>query len=317
MGVALAWKRAPGLAALATAMTAVAAASCAPGDGLLTGPALDDRPAAALTAAAARPIPTRAAPPTRGPGHTTPLTVPPLSIPGSEPDADDLTVAPPVPSAPSAPSAPTVPPTLPAVGAGDVEGLAALFGCLPDGARSNGWTVRFAGYGCAAIGVDGGSVLALRPRAAASADATHAGLVLGPSLSSRDAAARFRVRVFTARQLRTGSAPNPWEVAWVVWHYTDDDHFYYFIAKPNGWELGKRDPAYPGGQRFLATGSERRFPVGQWYDVDVAQRGATITVSVDGRTLVMFEDRERPYTAGAVGLYSEDAAVVGREPAAG
>ena len=58
----------------------------------------------------------------------------------------------------------------------------------------------------------------------------------------------------TVRQVRNGPA-NPWEVAWLLWHYTDDQHFYSIVLKPNGWELGKEDPAYPGAQRFLATGA--------------------------------------------------------------
>jgi hypothetical protein len=101
-------------------------------------------------------------------------------------------------------------------------------------------------------------------------------------------------------------------VGWLVWHYVDDEHFYYFIPKPNGWELGKRDPAYRGGQRFLATGAAPQFPVGQWHDVTVTQSGATITVRVNGRELVTYTDRESAYTRGHVGIYSEDAAIVGR-----
>jgi hypothetical protein len=190
--------------------------------------------------------------------------------------------------------------------------------CLADGATRGGWQVRYAGHGCARIAAGDGAGdarVVLTPRAAASRGATHGSLALGPRLSSLAAPARFRIRVHTARQLRTGSAPNPWEVAWVVWHYADDAHFYYFIPKPTGWELGKRDPAYPGGQRFLATGADRRFPVGAWYDVEVAQRGRTITVAVDGVPVVSAVDGERAYTRGHVGVYAEDASVTARDVA--
>jgi hypothetical protein len=112
----------------------------------------------------------------------------------------------------------------------------------------------------------------------------------------------------TVRQLRTGSAPNPWEAAWALWHYTDNEHFYYVILKPNGWELGKEDPAYPGAQRFLATG-ESPFPIGPTYTVRVRQIGNVTTVWADGRQLVSFTDNERPYRSGAIGLYNEDAEV--------
>ena len=111
----------------------------------------------------------------------------------------------------------------------------------------------------------------------------------------------------TTRQLRTGSAANPWEVSWVLWHTTDSDHFYYFIVKPNGWELGKKDPAYPGGQRFLATGSVPSFPIGQWYRIGIRQSAETITVSVNDLPITTFADYERPYSSGRIGMYSEDA----------
>jgi hypothetical protein len=84
------------------------------------------------------------------------------------------------------------------------------------------------------------------------------------------------------------------------------EDFYYLALKPNGWELGKRDPSYPGGQRFLATG-ENAYPIGFWYSVEIEQRGATQTARVDGRRLTTFTDRERPYLGGSVGLYAEDA----------
>ncbi len=284
-------------AALATltslTMTSLLIAGCTADDALAPTPRTAPRAPLPPSASAPAPVPTA---PTSAPPTTTPATAPA-----------------------------TTPATTPAAGSpelGDVDALLAAFGCLTDGARRGAWTVRFAGFGCAALGGEEPAaaestgaaepVVALSPRAATSPEATHAGLVLGPALSSGDGAARFRARVYTARQLRTGSAPNPWEVAWVVWHYADDAHFYYFIPKPNGWELGKRDPAYPGGQRFLATGDDRRFPVGAWYDVEVTQRGAAITVSVDGRPVVAFTDAERPYLAGSVALYSEDAAVVAR-----
>ena len=106
------------------------------------------------------------------------------------------------------------------------------------------------------------------PWPATSPAETHASLVTGP-VAVGDMT--LEVSSTTTRQLRTGSAPNPWEVAWVLWHYSDNVHFYYFVAKPNGWELGKADPAYPGAQRFLATGSSPSFPIGPWYRVRMSR----------------------------------------------
>ncbi|MDH6519748.1 hypothetical protein M2163_003267 [Streptomyces sp. SAI-135] len=68
---------------------------------------------------------------------------------------------------------------------------------------------------------------------------THAGLVVSTA-SYTDV--RYETRMRTLRQLRSPKQ-NPWEVPWLVWAYTDPEHFYYVTLKPNGWELGKRDPA--------------------------------------------------------------------------
>ena len=72
-----------------------------------------------------------------------------------------------------------------------------------------------------------------------------------------------------------------------------------------------------GGQRYLATGSSPSYPLGStWRDVRIEQVGATITVTVDGRTLATVTDGpgspgwttgERVYTSGGIGLYTEGA----------
>ncbi len=179
--------------------------------------------------------------------------------------------------------------------------------CQAEGTQLGAWNVRYHGYGC--VGperLNGRTTLYMSPTEALVGNVTHAPLAVGPSHSERlTLTARFE----TLHHTRANDAPNPWEVAWLVWHLQDDEHFYYFIPKPNGWELGKRDPAYPGGQRFLATGNERLFPIGQIYDVTVQQRGTLMTVFVDGEQIVQFRDRERPYRSGRVALYSEDAAI--------
>jgi hypothetical protein len=122
--------------------------------------------------------------------------------------------------------------------------------------------------------------------------------------SWRDLAVEIRIR--TNRQLRRPS-PNPWEVGWVLWHYRGDRHFYFIILKPNGWELGKEGPAYPGNQRFLATGTEPAFPPGRWYTIGIQQRGNVIAAEADGHHLARVTDTGTPYRWGQVGLYCEDA----------
>lgn len=175
-----------------------------------------------------------------------------------------------------------------------------------DGDGFGQWQVVYTGYGCVRIIEDtpGNKVLEMQPQAVASPDRTSAPLVVGPKV---DSPFTYSGTVQTKRQLRQNSPANPWEVAWVVWNYTDDTHFYYFAPKPNGWELGKEDPAYPGAQRFLATGSSPAFKVGDKLDFKIVQNGNTMTVFVNGAEITTFTDNERPYTSGRVGLYSEDA----------
>ena len=187
--------------------------------------------------------------------------------------------------------------------------LLAVAGCAPAAPAAplgpgRPWQLAYDGYGHAWATTRSGTVaLTLQPARATSAAATHAALVLSRE-SWPDLAAEIRVR--TNYQLRQPH-PNPWEVGWLLWHYAGDTHFYYIALKPNGWELGKADPAYPGQQRFLATGTHPAFPPARWYTIRVWQRGNVIQVNVDGRPLVRFTDTQDPYRSGRVGLYAEDA----------
>jgi len=174
----------------------------------------------------------------------------------------------------------------------------------PELGPGRAWHIAYNGYGHISARRQGDAVrLTLKPARPESPAGTHAALVLSAS-RWRDFTAKILVR--TNHQLRRPH-PNPWEVGWVLWHYVNDRRFYYIILKPNGWELGKEDPAYPGGQRFLATVTSPVFPPGRWYSIRVQQRGNVIRVDVDGRRLVRFVDRQRPYLAGQIGLYVEDA----------
>ena len=179
--------------------------------------------------------------------------------------------------------------------------------CLADGAAFGPWTSAFGGYGCTSVKTDGvSSWLDESPFASVSAAETHSSLVLGPSFA---VPLSLSVDLKTVAQLRQTTPPNPWEVGWVFWSYADNTHFYYFQPKPNGWELGKEDPAYPGAQRFLATGSTPVYPVGGTYTVKIVQIGNVMTVYVNGALVTTFTDTERPYASGQIGLYNEDSNV--------
>jgi hypothetical protein len=172
-----------------------------------------------------------------------------------------------------------------------------------------GWVPVFNGYGTTSITGSGAAVaVTLDPARASARDVSHAALVVS-ARNYGDFAETVRVR--TLRQLRQGAAgtANPWEVGWVVWHYTSDQRFYALTLEPGGWVLSKQDPAYPGGEHFLASGLAPRFRPGPEYTVGIVQTGGQITVSADGQVLTRFTDTSRPYLSGAIGFYCEDARV--------
>ena len=177
-----------------------------------------------------------------------------------------------------------------------------------DGSAVGEWLARYNGFGTTqVVAVPGGARnLELAPLAAHDPQETHAGLVTS---ARRFADLDATVSLQTVEQLRNPS-PNAWEAGWVLWHYRDDQHFYYLVLKPNGWELGKEDPAYPDAQRYLATGEDPVFPIGSWNVVRITQHGSIISAYANGTLLTTFDDAaERPYLEGAIGLYCEDAKV--------
>lgn len=164
------------------------------------------------------------------------------------------------------------------------------------------WTVRYTGYG--QVTTDGEHIT-LEPKAAEDHAITHGGLVHTVG-QCRDA--DFSMTINTESQVRQGN-PNTWEVGWVLWNFQSDTHFYAVALKPNGWEISKQDPDYPGNQRFLASGDSPKFPIGRDYRVSVTQQDGEMTVSADGEELAVVVDEETPYREGAIGLYTEDARV--------
>lgn len=113
----------------------------------------------------------------------------------------------------------------------------------------------------------------------------------------------FSVRTATLSQLRTGADPNPWEVGWVLFHFRNLSNYYWFMVKPTGWELGKKQGS--DTQIFLASGTSPTLVMGRQSVVRIEVRGARIHVSVDGADVVDYTDAN-PLPAGSVGLYEED-----------
>jgi hypothetical protein len=184
------------------------------------------------------------------------------------------------------------------------------------------WTGVYTG-GELGVENDGGNVLYQRPPISKSSGETHADMVV--SSQSLDGELDVQLRIKTVAQLRQGSHPNPWEVAWFGWGYQRAEQFYYFVAKPNGWELGKSDDSqldptgpecswpeyancrYRGAQRFLATGSAPTFPIGVWYQIHVVQTGPNVKVYVNDALLADVTDDHNVLSWGRLVLYNEDA----------
>lgn len=177
---------------------------------------------------------------------------------------------------------------------------------LDDGERLGPWRVVFDGNDDrASVAVRPGA-LRLVPQPARSPEETYSALVVSRQKFST-APLHLSATWITRESTRIGT-PNAWEVGWLVWDYVDNDHFTYLVLKPNGWEVGRRDPRYQGGQRFLYDDVAPVTPMGQERTVTVDRVGRETTIRVDGELLVSYPlpARERH---GSVGMYCEDSAV--------
>jgi hypothetical protein len=179
-----------------------------------------------------------------------------------------------------------------------------LAGLGTHGQTPSPWRVVFTGHG-QVTGTTQGRAILLAPERTTAPGVTHAALVVSAQ-RYRDFTATVTVR--TLRQLRQGTAgaPHPWEVGWVLWHYTSNRSFYALTLEQHGWVLSKQDPAYRGDERFLASGRTPGFLVGRPHQMQITQTGPTITIRADGHLLTRFTDTQRPYLTGSLGLYSED-----------
>jgi Domain of Unknown Function (DUF1080) len=113
----------------------------------------------------------------------------------------------------------------------------------------------------------------------------------------------FTVGATTLSQLRVGSTPNPWEVGWLMFRFQDLHDYYYFILKPNGIELGKKQGS--DTQIFLVTADTPILALGQRSTLQVQTSGARIRVWANGSQVIDFTD-PNPLRSGSIGLYEED-----------
>jgi hypothetical protein len=188
---------------------------------------------------------------------------------------------------------------------------------LTDGQTSpNGkWFNKYSGYGSSGTMLSSSAtsneVYYEKPQASKSPDETHSSLTLSTTLY-RDLDVYLDVR--TKEQLRRGSLPNPWEAAWITWRYQDDWHHYYFIFKPNGIELGKRqNDIHSDSQIFLFTAPDPKMKLEDWNIWHIKMTGNLIEISLKiagkWQKVVDFADPNPLTGPGKLGLYTEDAYV--------
>lgn len=174
---------------------------------------------------------------------------------------------------------------------------------IEENSARDGWRVVYNGFGTV---THSDSSIVLAPAPATTDNDSHGALVVD---DRAPADIELSATIFTEEQFSADEAPDPWQVGWLLWRYSDADHFYALTLKPNGWELTKQDPAYPEKQRFLAADSTPAFPVRQPHSVWIQHRADTIAVQVNGTPLITYTDQERPYPDGGIALYTEGARV--------
>jgi hypothetical protein len=175
------------------------------------------------------------------------------------------------------------------------------------------WFNKYSGFGTAGtVNVSKNTVFYEKPKASKSPSETHAALTL-TTQAYEDV--QMQLKVKTNKQLRQNSTPNPWEVAWIVWRYQDDWHHYYFIFKPNGVELGKKQNDNQAEEQiFLYTANEPLLKINQWNTWYLKMSGNHIEIwlgMADGsrQKVVNYYDNEPIVGPGKIGLYTEDASV--------
>jgi hypothetical protein len=155
------------------------------------------------------------------------------------------------------------------------------------------------------------NIFFMHPEVAKSASETYANLVTTTHNFSNF---EMSVDVKTEKQLRENSSPNTWETAWILFRYTDNFHYYWFVQKPTGVELGKKDCTTCTnpfeGQEFLHTSNIRTLKLGEWSNWKISAMENNITVSIDGTGLELRDlDMSPQLGRGSIGFYTEDAAV--------
>jgi hypothetical protein len=125
------------------------------------------------------------------------------------------------------------------------------------------------------------------------------------------------IDIRTNKQLRQGSPPYNWEVAWIFFRTSDATHSYDFLLKNQGWQFSKKDnyptETDPEHEIFPAGGPIPSVKIGQWQHVNIKAVDFRFTISVDGLTVMDMTDPDVHYpekmAQGTIGMYCEDSDV--------
>lgn len=177
------------------------------------------------------------------------------------------------------------------------------------------WDVVSDGEGSVTFDADG---ILMTPKVATTSGETHGAWLLAKTTEATPLQ-NFKATITytTVSQLRTGTAPNPWEVFWLFFNYTTDSNgkkqTNYVMIKTNGTEM---DRAYDeADQEFLVTNSAPTLQIGSAHTMTVTKSGTHVTVLLDDQPAADFTSEASPSAKyiydipGAIGLYTEDAQV--------
>jgi 3-keto-disaccharide hydrolase len=198
---------------------------------------------------------------------------------------------------------------------------AGTFNFTDGGTSPNGlWKNKFLAGGTSGVRtVSGNNVQYQHSQTATSAGQTFSVVNYTVNNTFQDFELNCRMRTIT--QTRTGSAPNSWEAAWLIWRIGDinGQMGYYFVIKTNGCEFGKSDNIDASASNYiLATPGTPTLTLAQWYKIRVRVVGAKHQVWVDDALVINYEDispRDAPLPsvmiqrAGHIATYNEDAQV--------
>ncbi len=139
-----------------------------------------------------------------------------------------------------------------------------------------------------------GRAILLAPARATAPGSTHAALVVS-ARRYQDFTATLTVR--TLRQLRHGAAgaPHPWEVGWVLWHFTSNQRFYALTLEATRLGAVQAGPGLPRCRALSRLGAHAGLPGRPRAPGRRSPRPAhRITIRADGHLLTRFTDTQRP-----------------------